>query len=100
MCVLYAQLMKHQTAVNQNGLAYIEARVDEDAVRGCPVCGGLRHLEEHDAQGYRRVRPCAGTNALRRIELFNAARVLRYIAETVFAAPYSEPYEWAGEVYR
>lgn len=32
--------------------------------------------------------------------LFNAARVLRYIAETVFAAPYSEPYEWAGEVYR
>ena len=75
MCVLYAQLMKHQTAVNQNGLAYIEARVDEDAVRGCPVCGGLRHLEEHDAQGYRRVRPCAGTNALRRIELFNAARV-------------------------
>ena len=32
--------------------------------------------------------------------LFNGARVLRYMVETLFGADCSEPYEWAGEVYR
>lgn len=33
-------------------------------------------------------------------ELFNASRILRYIAETVFDSPYTESYEWLEEVYR
>jgi len=32
--------------------------------------------------------------------LFNGARVLKFMAETVFGESYSEPYEWAEEVYR
>ena len=32
--------------------------------------------------------------------LFNGARVLRYMVETMLGEPYSEPYEWAEEVYR
>ena len=32
--------------------------------------------------------------------LFNAQRVLKYMVETVRNEPYSEAYEWAGEVYR
>ena len=32
--------------------------------------------------------------------LFNGARVLKYMVETVFGLDYSEPYEWAEETYR
>ena len=32
--------------------------------------------------------------------LFNWARVLRYMVETMLGEPYSEPYEWGEEVYR
>ena len=32
--------------------------------------------------------------------LFNGARVLRYMVETLLGRTYSESYEWAGEVYR
>ena len=32
--------------------------------------------------------------------LFNGARVLRYMVETLLGQPYSESYEWADEVYR
>ena len=32
--------------------------------------------------------------------LFNGARVLRFMVETMTGEQYSEPYEWAGEVYR
>ena len=32
--------------------------------------------------------------------IFNGARVLRYMVETLCGGDYSEPYEWAGEVYR
>jgi len=32
--------------------------------------------------------------------LFNGARVLRFMIETMLGEPYSEPYEWAEEVYR
>ena len=32
--------------------------------------------------------------------LFNGARVLRFLVETMLGEPYSEPYEWAEEVYR
>ena len=32
--------------------------------------------------------------------LFNGARVLRYMVETMLGEPYSEPYEWGEEVYR
>ena len=32
--------------------------------------------------------------------IFNGARVLRFMVETMLGEPYSEPYEWAEEVYR
>jgi spore maturation protein CgeB len=32
--------------------------------------------------------------------LFNAARVLRYIVDTVYDRPAAKEYEWSGEVYR
>lgn len=32
--------------------------------------------------------------------LFNAARVLRYIVDTVYDLPAAKEYEWSGEVYR
>ena len=32
--------------------------------------------------------------------LFNGARVLRFMVETMLGEPYSEPYEWVEEVYR
>ena len=32
--------------------------------------------------------------------LFNGARVLRFMVETLLGQPYSESYEWADEVYR
>jgi spore maturation protein CgeB len=40
----------------------------------------------------------AGRAAYRR--LFDARRVLKYMVETVRGEKYSEPYEWAEEVYR
>ena len=33
-------------------------------------------------------------------QLFSGERVLRFILETLFGEPYSEPYEWQSEVYR
>jgi len=33
-------------------------------------------------------------------ELFNGARVLKFMVETLYGVDYSEPYEWAEEVYR
>ncbi len=50
-----------------------------------------------DAELRRRI---ASAGRARYHSLFNAARVLRYIAETAFGEDYSEPYEWAKEVYR
>lgn len=47
-----------------------------------------------------KARGIAASGRKRYHELFNAARILRYIAETVFGAPYSEKYEWTEEVYR
>lgn len=32
--------------------------------------------------------------------LFNGARVLKYMIETMFGEPYSEPYEWGAETHR
>ena len=32
--------------------------------------------------------------------LFNGARVLKFMVETLLGEPYSEPYEWAEAVYR
>ena len=32
--------------------------------------------------------------------LFSGARTLKFMLETMFGEDYSEPYEWAGEVYR
>ncbi|MBO5941603.1 MAG: glycosyltransferase [Kiritimatiellae bacterium] len=32
--------------------------------------------------------------------LFNGARVLKFMVETMLGEPYSEPYEWSEEVYR
>lgn len=72
-CVLQTQLV--QKTVNDNGVARIVAQIDERRVRDCPVCGGLRHIEMHDAQGYRYVQPCPGYFSLKRIEFFNAAKI-------------------------
>ena len=46
----------------------------------------------------RRVVAAAGMRKYRR--LFNAQRVVRYLVETAAGEAHSEPYEWAGEVYR
>jgi hypothetical protein len=42
----------------------------------------------------------AAAGRVRYHELFNAARVLRYIAATVFGDPSATDYEWSAEVYR
>ena len=46
----------------------------------------------------RRVVAAAGMRKYRR--LFDARRVLRYMAETAAGEAHSEPYEWGSEVYR
>lgn len=61
--------------VNDKGLSKIEARYDEEIVRNCPTCGGICELESTDDKGYRMLSPCPGRYALRRIQLYNNARL-------------------------
>lgn len=60
---------------NEKGVSQIEARYDEQAVRNCPVCGGVLELSKVDDMGYRVLTPCPGQYALRRIRLYNNAQV-------------------------
>jgi len=45
-------------------------------------------------------RAVAAAGRSRYHQLFNSARVLKFMIETLFEEPYSEAYEWADEVYR
>lgn len=65
----------HREFVNEGGVSKIKLTWDHDAVRDCPECGGLQYVQSVNAQGYRMVSPCVGTNTLRRIELYNQANV-------------------------
>ena len=56
----------------------------------------ILYYHAHDDE--RRAVAAAGRAAYRR--LFNSARVLKFMVETLAGVPYSEPYEWADEVYR
>lgn len=56
----------------------------------------ILHYQAHDDER----RAVAAAGRARYHKLFNAARTLRFMVETLTGAPYSEPYEWADEVYR
>ena len=56
----------------------------------------ILHYQLHDAERA----AVASAGRARYHALFNGARVLRFMVETMVGEPYSEPYEWAGEVYR
>ncbi len=56
----------------------------------------LLYYNSHDEER-RRV---AAAGRARYHRLFNSGRVLRFMVETLQGVPYSEPYEWADEVYR
>ena len=45
-------------------------------------------------------RAIAAAGRRRYHELFNASRILNYIADTVYGEDFASKYEWAGEVYR
>ena len=45
-------------------------------------------------------RAAASAGRARYHRLFDARRVLKYMVEAVLGEPFSEPYEWAAEVYR
>ncbi len=50
----------------------------------------------HDAERVRTAR----AGRIKYHALFNGARVLKFMVETLYGAAYSEPYEWSEEVYR
>ena len=54
-----------------------------------------RYVRDDDARAR-----IASAGRIRYHSLFNGARVLRYMVETMLGEPYSETYEWATEVYR
>lgn len=56
----------------------------------------IAYYQAHDDE--RRTVAAAGRAAYHR--LFDARRVIRYLVETTAGEPYSERYEWSGEVYR
>ena len=56
----------------------------------------ILHYQLHDAERA----AVASAGRARYHALFNGARVLRFMVETMVGEPYSEPYEWAVEVYR
>ena len=55
----------------------------------------LRHQSDDDARAR-----IASAGRARYHALFNGARVLRYMVETLLGESHSEPYEWVKEVYR
>ena len=56
----------------------------------------LRWFQDHDAER----RAVAAAGRARYHALFSGERTLRFMLETLFDTPYSEPYEWQEEVYR
>ncbi|MBP5319632.1 MAG: glycosyltransferase family 1 protein [Kiritimatiellae bacterium] len=56
----------------------------------------ILYYHTHDEE--RRAIAAAGRAKYHRI--FSGARTLRFMVETLMGTPYSEPYEWADEVYR
>ena len=60
------------------------------------LAGKIAFFNAHD--GERRAVAAAGRAKYH--ALFDARRVLRYMVETALGEAYSEPYEWAAEVYR
>ena len=56
----------------------------------------ILHYQSHDSERA----AVASAGRARYHALFNGARVLRFLVETMTGEPYSEPYEWGGEVYR
>ena len=56
----------------------------------------ILYYQEHD--GERQAVAAAGRASYCR--MFNSRRVLKFVIETLLGESYSEPYEWAGEVYR
>ena len=71
-------LLKHTLKydfINDHGIARIEPKWDENAIRNCPVCGGIKYIQTTNDQGYRMVKPCPGEIALNRIETYNRAKI-------------------------
>lgn len=56
----------------------------------------ILYYHEHDDE--RRAIAAAGRACYQR--MFNSSRTLKFMVETLLGVPYSEPYEWADEVYR
>ena len=60
---------------NDHGSSVIVPHWDEDAVRNCAGCGGLKFYQSVNAQGYRVVSPCPGQFMLSNIESYNRAKI-------------------------
>lgn len=60
------------------------------------LCDKVLYYHAHDQE--RMAVAAAGRAAYSR--MFNSGRVLKFMVETLQRVPYSEPYEWAKEVYR
>ena len=71
-CILLSTLEREFT--NDHGITRIIPHWDNEAVRECPTCGGLKHIQTMQ-QGYRMVQPCPGMYALDRIDAYNRAQV-------------------------
>ena len=56
----------------------------------------ILHYQAHDAERA----AVASAGRAKYHELFNGARVLKFMVETMLGESYSEPYEWKEEVYR
>ena len=56
----------------------------------------ILHYQAHDAERA----AVASAGRAKYHELFNGARILRFMVETMLGEPYSEKYEWEEEVYR
>jgi spore maturation protein CgeB len=56
----------------------------------------ILHYHAHDAERA----AIASAGRARYHQLFNGARVLKFMVDTMLGETYSEQYEWAEEVYR
>ena len=56
----------------------------------------ILHFQSHDAERA----AVASAGRVKYHRLFNGARVLKFMVETMLGESYSESYEWAEEVYR
>jgi len=72
---------------------------DEDAVFYDEVDDLAEKVVYYNSHDDLRMRIAAAGRA-KYHRMFSGERVLRYMVETLYAVPYSEPYEWASEVYR